>query len=255
VNRFRVKAAAIVTAILSVAGIALGSTPASAAGCSTSDKFGVCYYTAPPTGQGAYNNVWNWAKDPGWTQTLSANAPWQWSVAAKFAAVSGNPVISYPEYALINGTDGKDISKYTYFRATWSSSLPSTHGPTDKYESAFDFWLDNTPGNTGAHEVMAWTKNYKQTPGGTDMGSWPDPTYGNVYEIWANSTTVWFVIKSGTAVQLDVKALLLKALSVQKTAWPNDPGLMAQESYGFEIVNTSNTSETFTLTTCAFNFL
>lgn len=240
-KKIRARAAVVIAAIVS--GVAVfAATPAHASTCMTSAQFGVCF---PANGQTYQdnNNVWNAGAAASWSQTMTAAASTQFSVAANVNAMDGTSVISYPEAALTY-LEPRPLSQWSEIVGQWHAGLPSPHSG-DRYEMAYDLWLDAGPGH--GKEVMIWTQNNGQIPGGNNIGPWVDPMFGNVYDVWVNSTTVWFVCLVGSHTgSVDIKAVLQHAIK-GNPAWAGDPGYNYQFDYGPEIVTTTGHKEIFYL--------
>lgn len=245
-NKVRARVAVVVVALLSAAGIFLGTTPAFATSCVTSDKFGVCFPANGLQLEQVNNNVWNWNDShvSSWSQTLTASIATQWYAVANIAN-SSNDVISYPETSLQFYQSSKPISSWNNIISSWHAGLPGVPQPGDKYEAAYDLWFDAGPGQAGSKEVMIWTDNHGQTPGGTDHGNWTDPTYNRSYEVWWDDTqspvkTVWFVADTNSHTgSVDIWDA---ALTARAAAWPGDDFYNIQFDYGFEDVNSSGQS-------------
>ena len=246
VHKRRIKLVSLMAGIAAAAGTAFSVTPAMAATCTTSAQWGVCFPANSTQNIEADNNVWNASADPGWSQTLAATTATQWTATAKMPTVSGYPVISYPEAKLQFYQSQKPLASWNEIVGQWHSGLPAfTTG--DRYESAFDLWLDDGPGTSDGHEVMIWTQNDGQYPAGSDTGQqWTDPLYGTGYEVYANSNTVTFVIDTAGvhSGSVDIKDALQYAINLE---WPGDPGYNYQFDYGFEVVTTQNVAKVFNL--------
>jgi len=252
VDKKTVSAVLAIWAVLAaVIGVSSMATPAHAASghhrtvtpCVTSAQWGLCF---PANGAQTYqdeNNVWNAGEAPGWSQTMTATKDTQFSIDANVTASDGQSVISYPEVNY-NFTAPKPLSQYGSIVGQWHAGLPNPN-PGDRYEMAYDLWLDAGPGQAGSKEVMVWTQNDGQYPGGTDIGTWTDPRFGNQYEVWENSTTVWFVCKVGSHTgSVDIKSALQYAI-LTNAPWSGDQGNVFSFDYGPEIVTTTGHLETF----------
>jgi hypothetical protein len=112
------------------------------------------------------------------------------------------------------------------------------------YENAYDIWLDNAA-NSYKSEVMIWTDNHGQSPGGSLQGG--ATIDGRGYQVWrgtsSNSQYIALVadqnFTSGTMNLLDIFQWL-----AQKGWLPSNTELQ-QVCYGAEIVSTDNAPERF----------
>lgn len=183
----------LITAIIGCA--ALGASiyfavPSSAAACVTSSASGVCGpYTDPAIfsnngGAEVVQDEWN--PTTGATQVLTANSPDSWDVSASMPA-GNRAVIGYPDVR-IDYTPGDRPTPFTSFpspfTSTWSESDPAGSG--QDYEWAYDIWLGDASqvSWTSDLEVMIWTGNHGQVPGGSDTGTAYTDPQGTTWEVW-----------------------------------------------------------------------
>lgn len=260
-GRWRAAATVAGAAALVITALGLGTGVAHASGCTgtdTSDQY-TCTF-------GSYevdNNIWNddgAGDNNGGGQTMSATSASNWSVSADFDATdqgTDGSIISYPETIYnVNGTSGEDFQKLGNITSSFNTTLPKNPGTDDSYEAAYDIWLGGDPSGAGSstrYEVMIWTDNYDQHWGGSSAGSWTDPTTGTEYDIYDNSTTMWFVplTNPGGAASgsVDIADALCEAYCSTANGglgWAKSSTLY-QVDYGFEISDTSGTAETFTV--------
>jgi hypothetical protein len=229
--------------------LAFGMTvKAQAATCTTSAQFGECFAGSNPYVE---QNVWNAGADHGWAQTLTASSVGHWTIKADMEA-GNRSVISYP--SIVQSTNDEPIADYSKIYGEFNAALPAKPGATDDYEAAFDIWLNGNCCTTPAgQEIMVWTNTHNQTPAGSNTGvTWKDPTFGVVYDIWANTnnSTVTFVAQTNKAAS-DVNLLGVLQTVVANYSFNGDNELY-QADYGYEICSTSGVSETFTLDGYAF---
>lgn len=249
-NNLRTRIGEIAIMIFAVIGMLCSCIPAFAStaqhrssSCVTSDPFGVCFPANGAQTWQADNNVWNTSEDPGWQQTMTATKNEQFIVSANIQATDGQSVISYPE-ANLNFTDQRPLSQWGNLVGQWHAGLPDPF-PGDRYEMAYDLWFDAGPGQPGSKEVMIWTQNDGQYPGGTNIGTWTDPRFGNVYDVWENGTTVWFVCHTGSHTgSVDIKSAAQYAF-LTNAPWSGSQAVNVAFDYGPEIVTTTGHTETF----------
>ena len=141
------------------------TSPVAAASCAhpsftTSAQFGTWnlspYFVA--------NDMWN-AGGGNVSQTLSACSFSDWYVTA--TASGGGSVLTYPDSHL----DVDNTPKISSLSSV-TSSFADTSPNTGTYEDAYDIWLNGIADpSAGSDELMIWTSNHGQTPGGSPMAT------------------------------------------------------------------------------------
>jgi hypothetical protein len=186
---------------------------------------------------GAYtvaNNMWN-AGGGGISQTLSACSASSWFVNATVAN-DGGGVKTYPNSHYMFG-NAPQVSSLNSVTSTFAQSSPNS----GNFEDAYDIWLNGLAGSGGADEVMIWTENHGQIPGGSPMAS---ATFGGQsFTVWrGNNNLVSFVadanVTSGTLNLLPFFQWLINK------GWEPANSTLLQVDYGVEVVST-NGPETF----------
>ncbi len=184
-----------------------------------------------------HNNMWNSAKYQPCTQTLSAWSHDNWSVIARMNNRSGDGAVkTYPnvhkDYARV------PINSFDSITSTFAETSPHI----GIYNVAFDIWI-NGIATPGCAEIMIWTENFHQVPGGKRV---EEVTLGgrsyNVYKR-SNSGYIAFVaatnFTSGTVDLLEI------------TKWTIAKGWLAPQStlnqicFGVEIVSTDDADAKF----------
>ena len=213
--------------------------------------------------------MWDWSGDG--SESLSATSATAWTATlsnipddgTQYGSFGNTGVIGYPdtEYKY-NATD---IADYGNITSSYSTTATET-GSGGSYESAYDIWLGGIAGDTSAWEVMIWTDDHGQHPGGTDEGTWTDPTTDDEYTVFDNTNssgtggTMWFVPTTAvtnnydggwTSGSVDVGDALYAAVH-NYDGWGNadDDGTFVpvtslyQIDYGFEMSTTGGASGT-----------
>jgi len=188
------------------------------------------------------NNMWN-AGGGGISQTLSACSASSWFVNATVAD-DGGGVKTYPNshYMFDNSPEISSLNSVT---STFAQSSPNS----GTFEDAYDIWLNGLAGSGGADEVMIWTENHGQIPGGSPMAS---ATFGGQsYTVWrGNNNLVSFVadsnLTSGTLNLLPFFQWLIDK------GWEPANSTLLQVDYGVEIVST-NGPEAFSFSDFSVN--
>jgi hypothetical protein len=183
-------------------------------------------------------NVWN--PIPGWSQTLRAAGPGNWSVTANMPA-GNTAVVSFPntgqQYYYKN-----TLADFSSIYSSFAENMNPTSGTIA--EAAYDIWL-----NDWHNEVMIQHDIANRPPcpveataafggsGGVPVRNWNLCKYGSEL-IWQPSGAGQ---RSGT---VDILAMLTWLGS--HGYLPHGSGLTAI-SYGFEICSTGGRPETFTV--------
>jgi hypothetical protein len=216
--------------------------PAGDAACThpsftTSAQFGVWnlspYFVA--------NDMWN-AGAGNVSQTLSACSYSDWSVTAT-ASGSGS-VLTYPDSHLDvpNTPEISSLSSVT-------SSFADTNPNTGTYEDAYDIWLNGIADpSAGSDELMIWTNNHGQTPGGSPMAT--VTISGQKWTAWkGNGNYMAFVANSN--VSAGTVNLLAFFQWVIAKGWVPGNSTLSQIDYGVEICSTNGAPATFSFSNFA----
>ena len=178
------------------------------------------------------NDMWNSA---GYqvAQTLYACSYRNWYVVARLNGGSA-AVKTYPD-AQKDFSDPR-ISSLKSVTSTFAETSPGT----GIYEDAYDIWL-NGIASSGSTEVMIWTENHGQRPGGSIAGT--ATVGGRSYTVWRKGSYVAFVADSNfTSGSMD----LLEFLTwVTAKGWMPGNSTLSAVDYGVELVSTDNVPATF----------
>jgi hypothetical protein len=219
-------------------------TPAGGGACTnpeftTSAQFGMWdlspYFVA--------NDMWN-AGAGTVSQTLSACSYSDWNVTA--TASGGGTVLTYPDAHLdVPGTP--KISSLSAVTSTFADTSPNT----GTYEDAYDIWLNGVADpSAGSDELMIWTDNHGQTPGGSPMAT--VTIGGQTWTAWkGNGGYMAFVASSN--VSAGTLNLLAFFRWVIARGWVPSDSTLSQVDYGVEICSTNGAPATFTFRNFAVN--
>jgi hypothetical protein len=182
-----------------------------------------------------YNNMWN-SSGYGVSQTLYACSFSNWYVVANMNNDSGNGAVKTYPNAQENFNE-KPISSF--------KSITSTFAETDPhvgiYEDAYDMWL-NGVSSSGSTEVMIWTNNFHQVPGGSQVTT--ASLDGRSYQVWKSGSYIAFVaganFTSGTMNLLEFYDWIIQQ------GWIPASSTLGQIDYGAELVSTGGSPATFT---------
>jgi len=195
------------------------------------------------SGYYVHNNMWNSAKYDPCIETLSAWSFGHWQVVARMNNITGNGAVkTYPNVH-------KD---YRHAPIDSLDSLTSTFaaaGPhVGIYNFAYDIWINGiaTPGCT---EIMIWTENFNQVPGGRHV---QDVAFGGrTYQVYkrSGSSYIAFVPTADfTAGTLDLLEMVNWTIA---QGWLPAESTLNQICFGVEIVSTDDTDATFAVTAFA----
>jgi Glycosyl hydrolase family 12 len=211
------------------------------------------YVTSEPLGMWnqapyfVYNDAWN-ASAYQVSQTLYACSSSDWYVVATMNNDSGDGAVKTYPNSHRDFDNHPLVTSLNSVTSTFADSAPSA----GIYENAYDIWLNNAAENYKT-EVMVWTDNHGQSPGGSAAGT--ATIDGRGYQAWRGTGSGGQYIAlvadqnfmSGTVNLLDIFQWI-----AQKGWLPSDTELQ-QIDYGAEIVSTGNVPETFSYSNFAVN--
>jgi hypothetical protein len=180
------------------------------------------------------NNMWN-VGGGGITQTLSACSASSWFVNATVAN-DGGGVKTYPNshYTLNNSPQVSSLNSVT---STFAQSSPNA----GTFEDAYDIWLNGLAGSGGADEVMIWTENHGQIPGGSPMAS--AIFGGQSFTVWRGNNNLVSFVADSTMTSGTLNLVPFLQWLIDK-GWEPGNSTLLQVDYGVELVST-NGRETF----------
>jgi hypothetical protein len=191
----------------------------------------------PEGGYYVHNNMWNSAKYSPCTSTLYAWSHDQWRVVTKMNDKRADGAVkTYPNVHV--DYRSVPVSSFDSITSTFAQTSPRV----GIYNFAYDLWINGiaTPTCT---EIMIWTENFKQTPGGHYV---QDVTFdGRTYKVYKRSGRGYIALvamgnfTSGTVNLLDV----IKWATAK--GWLSDTSTLNQICYGVEIVSTDDAEATF----------
>ena len=187
-----------------------------------------------------HNNMWNIS---GYevAETLAACSHRNWRVTATADDDQGDGAVkTYPNVHrdFHDWATGHEptLSSFSRIRSTWAARTPHV----GIYNAAFDIWLNGVPGE---HEVMIWTDNFHQVPGGSPIAT--VDLSGYRWTVWAtddNSYIAFMPSRRLTQGTLGIKKML--DWLVSRGRLPHDVTL-GQICFGFEIVATGGSPALF----------
>jgi hypothetical protein len=182
------------------------------------------------------NNMWN-ASGYQVSQTIYACSYANWYVVANMNNNSGNGAVKTYPNVQETFNNNPAISSFHSISSTFAEKSPHV----GIYEDAYDIWI-NGLATSGSTEVMVWTENFHQSPGGSVAGS--ASLGGRSYRIWRSGGYIAFVadtnFTSGTVNLLQVFDYIMAK------GWMPANSKLSQIDYGAEIVSTNSAPATFT---------
>ncbi len=179
------------------------------------------------------------------SETLYACSYHNWYVTATADnSAHDGAVKTYPN--VHKDYSGRTIASFSSLTSSFAATTPSV----GIYNVAYDLWINGIPND----EIMIWTDNYNQVPGGSKVGS-NISLSGYTWDLYASGGNgyIAFVpsggarIKSGT---LDLKAMLNYLVSAGRRSASDT---VDQIGYGVEIVSTNGSPATFSFTDFSIN--
>jgi hypothetical protein len=192
------------------------------------------------------NDMWN-AVGNDVSQTLNVCSHSSWYVDDTIPADTSTAVKTYPNVHVdyINWVTGVSplLSQYKKITSSYAGQGPRS----GIYEFAYDIWLNGF--GAGHSEVMIWTQNHGQTPGGSLITS-DIRVSGLTWDLYASSDNSYiaFVPANGAAYPrgtLDLTAFfdyLIKGGHVVSTS------TLSQIDYGVEVVSTGGGTVRYNVT-------
>ena len=204
------------------------------------------FVTSEPNGgwsSGGYyvhNNLWNRAKYNPCTSTLSAWSPDNWQVVTRMNNRTGDGAVkTYPN--VHRDYDRVPIDSFDSLTSHFAATGPRV----GIYNVAYDIWI-NGIAKPGCTEIMIWTENFNQVPGGKYM---QEATFGShTYKAYRNAASGYIAFvtttnfTSGTVNLLDI----MKWTTAQ--GWLPEKSTLNQICFGIEMVSTDDTDATFRVT-------
>ncbi len=204
------------------------------------------FVTSDPNGgwpEGGYyihNNMWNSAKYSPCTSTLYAWSHDKWHVVTKMNNQRGDGAVkTYPN--VHRDYRSVPVSSFDSITSTFAETSPRV----GIYNFTYDLWI-NGIAKPGCTEIMIWTENFKQVPGGRYV---QDVIFdGRTYKVYqrSNSGYIAFVatanFTSGTVNLLEIMKW------VMAKGWLSEKSTLNQICYGVEVVSTDDAEAKFEVT-------
>jgi hypothetical protein len=221
-----------------------GSGSASSSACTSSAAMGICgpYPYASITGSNGSNthveqDVWN--PISGWSQTLHANSPDDWSVTANMPA-GNTAVISYPDVQQLYS--GTALSKFSSIYSSFSEDMHATSGTVSW--AAYDIWLNNWGNEVMFQHDFAGQGLCPSVASASFGGSGGVPV--QQWILCKNGSELVWHLTSGNESSGTVDVLSMLTWLENHGYLPSTSTLTAID-YGWEICSTGGSPQTYTL--------
>ena len=195
----------------------------------------------PNGGYYVHNNMWNCTNYSPCTERLYACSFDNWHVVARMNNNTGDGAVkTYPN--VHKNYDSVPIDSFDSITSTFAETSPQV----GIYNFAYDIWI-NGIASPGCTEIMIWTENFKQVPGGSYV---EDVRFGGrTYKVYkrSNSGYIAFVgtanFTSGTIDLLEIMNWTIAK------GWLPAKSTLNQICFGVEIVSTDDADAKFGVST------
>jgi hypothetical protein len=201
------------------------------------------FVTSDPNGgwsDGGYyvhNNMWNSARYRPCTSTLHAWSWDKWYVVTRMNNQTGDGAVkTYPNVH----------RDYPSVRLEAFESLASSFAETSPhvgiYNVAYDIWI-NGIAKPGCTEIMIWTENFNQVPGGKYI---QDVTFGGKsYKVYRDPGSGYIAFVATANFSSETVNLLDIMKWATAKGWFSSNSTLHQICFGVEIVSTDDADATF----------
>jgi hypothetical protein len=201
------------------------------------------FVTSDPNGgwsTGGYyvhNNMWNGAKYSPCTSTLRARSHDDWQVVTRMNNKTGDGAVkTYPnvhkDYARV------PVGSFDSLTSRFAETSPRV----GIYNVAYDIWI-NGIATKGCTEIMIWTENFKQVPGGKYV---QDVSLGGrrykVYKSAGSGYIAFVAAENFTSGTVDFLEIMKWAIA---KGWLPGDSTLNQICFGVEMVSTDDADATF----------
>jgi hypothetical protein len=187
-----------------------------------------------------HNNMWNSAKYSPCTSTLTAWSHEKWHVITRMNNTNRDGAVkTYPNVH-------KDYPKVPIRSFESLTSRFAASGPAvGIYNVAYDLWI-NGVASPGCTEIMIWTDNFHQVPGGRSVA---DVTFGGrAYHVYKRSGSAYIAFVAATNFTSGTIDLLEIVNWTISKGWLSPASTLNQICFGVEMVSTDDTEAKFEVT-------
>lgn len=187
-----------------------------------------------------HNNLWNAAKYDSCTSTLSAWSHDNWQVVTRMNNRTGDGAVkTYPN--VHRNFRGVPLDSFESITSRFAETSPRV----GIYNFAYDIWI-NGIARPGCTEIMIWTENFHQVPGGRHV---EDVTFGQrTYMVYRSPRSGYLAFVATTNFTSGTLDLLEIIKWVIAKGWLPEKSTLNQICFGVEVVSTDDEEVTFRVT-------
>jgi hypothetical protein len=187
-----------------------------------------------------HNNMWNAAGYSPCTSTLRARSHDDWSVVTRMNNKAGDGAVkTYPnvhrDYARV------PIGSFESLTSRFAGTSPRV----GIYNVAYDLWINGIAAK-GSTEIMVWTENFNQVPGGRPV---QDVTFGGrrykAYRTGDGRYIAFVAAENFTSGTVDLLEIMKWTIA---RGWLPADSTLNQVCFGVEMVSTDDQDATFKVT-------
>jgi hypothetical protein len=193
------------------------------------------------------NDSWN-ASRYAVSQTLYVCNYNSWYVVVNMNNHTGDGAVKTSPNVQETRINGTPISDYSSINSSYDDVPPSNMKSSDIFEFEYDIWLGSLGPSNRSTEIMIWTWNHGQTPGGSEIGT---ATIGGViYHVWRSAPPQQLISFEATSSDqslsgsVNISNFFNYAIS---RGWISTGAEMYQIDNGMELVSTSSQKEQFSI--------
>ena len=191
------------------------------------------------------NDTWN-ASGYSVAQTLYVCNYNSWYVIANMNNDTGDGAVKTSPNVQETWSNGTPISGYSSINSSYGDVPPSNLESSDIFEFEYDIWLGSLGPSNGSTEVMIWTWNHNQTPGGSEIGT--TTIDGVTYDVWRSAPPQQLVsfeaVGGDQSLSGSVNISDFFSYMISQ-GWISSGAEMYQIDHGVELVSTSSQNEQF----------
>ena len=187
-----------------------------------------------------HNNMWNAAKYNPCTSTLYAWSHDHWHVVTRMNNKTGDGAVKTYQNVHKN-YESVPIASFDSITSKFAATSPRI----GIYNFAYDIWI-NGIAKPGCTEIMIWTENFRQVPGGKYI---QDVTFDSqTYKVYRNRSSGYIAFVATTNFTSGTVDLLEVMKWVIAQGWVSSKSTLNQICFGVEVVSTDDAKATFRVT-------
>jgi len=198
------------------------------------------------------NDTWNTSRYKGLSQTLYVCSYNSWYAIATMNNATGDGAVkASPNVQETWYPTPTKLSRWKSITSQFSDVPPGRGSNYGIWEFEYDIWL-NGLADSNSTEVMIWTYNNGQTPGGALDGSFTDA--GHFYDVYRSPPPYQYIAFVDRSNNLWGKVNLLDFFKyVISRGWMPSSSTLYQICNGVELVSTNSRPEKFAINNFAIN--